>query len=114
MGRPRIHASDAAKAKAHRDRQRDNRKWEAEQADYDRGQRQRDSIAEATIRDNIRAWVALVGEDGLDAALRQARKRHHPDAGGIHEDFVRLSELTAWIRRELTKGGWGFSRLSVS
>jgi hypothetical protein len=66
---------------------------------------------EAAIRRQIREWVFLVGEDGLDAALRQARKRHHPDAGGNHDDFIMLTELTEWMKKELKKGPLGFRML---
>jgi hypothetical protein len=34
---------------------------------------------EVTIRRQIRGWLSLVGEDGIDSAVRTARKRRHPD-----------------------------------
>ena len=63
---------------------------------------------ETAIRRQIRDWLSLVGEDGIDAAVRTARKRHHPDAGENHNDFVTLTKLTDWMKTELKKKQLGF------
>jgi hypothetical protein len=65
----------------------------------------------AAMRLQLREWIELVGEDGLEAAQREARKRHHPDAGGSTEDFVRLTELTEWLKKEASRKQLSFMAL---
>jgi hypothetical protein len=46
-----------------------------------------------------------VGVDGLSAAMRQAAKTHHPDAGGNADEFKLLSDLTEWLKTQVGRPG---------
>jgi hypothetical protein len=80
----------------------------AKSEERDKRSRIRIATEQAAIRRQLCEWVSMVGEDGLDAAMRQARKRHHPDVGGNHDDFVTLTKRTEWMQKELRKGQFGF------
>lgn len=87
---------------------RQERERAAQDEELNKRSRIRIAIEEAANRRQIREWVSLVGEDGLDAAVRQARKRLHPDVGGNNDDFVKLTLLSEWMKKEMKKGPLGF------
>jgi len=63
----------------------------------------------ATLRNQLMAWLTLVGDDGINAAMKKAATRLHPDvATGDHDNFVMLTKLTEWMKQELRKKQLGF------
>ncbi len=56
-----------------------------------------DSAAIAKLDPVVRRGRALIIQAGGDAAT--ARKRHHPDAGGAHADFVAIQAATDPAKR---------------
>jgi hypothetical protein len=108
MGRPRMHENHAARQRAYAARMRQERAEQAKAAKRDKERNQRIAIEKAEIMNNLREWLSLVGEDGIDAAQRTARKTLHPDVGGKHNDFVPLTALTEWVKKEVGKKQFGF------
>jgi hypothetical protein len=87
---------------------RQERIAQAKVANRDTEHYHRIAIKKAEIMNNLRQWLSLIGEDGIEAAQRMARKRLHPDVGGTEKDFVTLTELTEWVRKEAGKKRFGF------
>lgn len=108
MGRPKIHENHAARQRAYAARMRQERAEQAKAAKRDGEHNQRIAIKKVEIMNNLRQWLSLLGEDGIEAAQRMARKRLHPDVGGSEEDFVTLTELTEWVKKEVGRKQFGF------
>lgn len=108
MGRPKIHENHAARQRAYAARMRQERVEQAKATKRDTEHNHRIATQKAEIMNNLRQWLSLVGEDGIEAAQRWARKRLHPDVGGREIDFVTLTELTEWVKKEAGKKQFGF------
>lgn len=67
--------------------------------------------AEIDRRDRGRTWptVALpkpcpapeTARELIGAGLRALARQHHPDAGGSHEDMVRVTVVADWLRQRV-------------
>lgn len=42
-----------------------------------------------------------VAEEIIGAGVRSLARRYHPDAGGSHEDMVRVNDAAEWLRRQV-------------
>lgn len=108
MGRPKIHADHAARQRAYSARCKANAAARSRSYELNQKAQARIAIERAGLMNNLRTWLRLVDESGLDAAWRQASKTLHPDVGGGCEDFVMLTELTEFMKIELRKKQKGF------
>ena len=59
----------------------------------------RNAIKKTDVMNNLRHWLAFVGEDGIEAAQRTARKTLHPDAGGADEVIGGELHIADWQRK---------------